>query len=91
MAAEHGFHLLIAGDKNLRHQQNLTRVGCAIIERSTQHWPTIQENVAELIIATEAVQPGAYAIVAFPRPRLRRRPDPRLADQPGTSRFPAGP
>lgn len=42
MADEHGFRILITGDKNLRYQQNLTRVGCSIIELSTQHWPTIR-------------------------------------------------
>lgn len=60
MADDHGFHLLITGDKNLRYQQNLARVGCSIIELSTQHWPTIRENVAELIVAIETIQPGAY-------------------------------
>ena len=76
-ADEHGFPLLITGDRNLRYQQNLTRVGCSIIELSTQHWPTIRANVAELIAAIEAIQPGAYVTVMFPRPSLRRRPYPR--------------
>lgn len=77
MADEHGFNLLITGDKNLRYQQNLARAGCSIIELSTQHWPTIRENVAKLIVAIEAIQPGAYATVEFPRRPLRRRPYPR--------------
>lgn len=77
-ADEHGFHLLITGDRNLRYQQNLTRVGCSIIELSTQHWPPIRANVAELIAAIEAIRPGAYITVPFPHPPLLRRPYPRL-------------
>ncbi len=75
-AEEHGFHMLITGDRNIRYQQNLTRVRCSIIEISSQHWPTIRENVAELIAAIDAIQPGAYLTVALPRPPLRRRPFP---------------
>jgi hypothetical protein len=72
------FIFSITGDRNLRYQQNLTRVGCSIIELSTQHWPTIRTNLAELSAAIEAIQPGAYLTVVFPRAPLRRRPYPRL-------------
>lgn len=35
-AEEHGFHMLITGDRNMRYQQNLTRIRFSIIELSTQ-------------------------------------------------------
>lgn len=77
-AEEHGFDVLVTGDRNMRYQQNLTRVRFSIIELSSQHWPTIRDNVAELVATIEAIAPGAYAMINFPRPFLRRRAYPRL-------------
>lgn len=79
MADQHGYHLLITGDKNLRYQQNLARVGCSIIEISEHSWPTVRGNAAVLLAAIEVIQPGGYATVALPRLPLRRRPFPRPA------------
>jgi hypothetical protein len=79
MADQHGYHLLVTGDKNLRYQQNLTRVGCSIIEISEHSWPTIRDHAAMLLAAIEGIQPGTYATVAFPRRSFRRRPFPRPA------------
>jgi hypothetical protein len=78
MAEQRGYNLLITGGKNLRYQQNLSRIGCSIIELSAHSWPTVRSNAAILLAAIEAIQPGAYSTVAFPRPRLPRRPWPRL-------------
>src|SRR5215471_15642360 len=75
-AEEHGHQMLITGDRNIRYQQNLTRVGCSIIELSTQHWPTIRESVTEPMTVIEAIQPGAYSTFTLPPPPLRRRPSP---------------
>ncbi len=72
-----GFTVLITSDRNIRYQQNLTRRRCAIVELSTTHWPTIRDNVAELLAAITATAPGGYATVVFPRPPRRRRRHPR--------------
>jgi hypothetical protein len=77
MADQHGYHILVTGDKNLRYQQNLTRVGCSIVELSVARWPTVRTHAAMLRAAIETIQPGSYLTVTFPRPPLRRRPSPR--------------
>jgi hypothetical protein len=80
-ADENGFHLLITGDRNIRYQQNLTRVGCSIIELSTQHWPTVRINIDQLLAAVSTAISGGYITVALPRPPLLRRPPPSNLDQ----------
>jgi hypothetical protein len=71
---EHGYPVLVTSDQNIRYQQNLTRRQFSIVERSTTRWPTIRDNVANLLAAIETITPGSYTTVTFPRPPLRRRP-----------------
>ena len=78
-AEEHGYTVLVTSDQNIHHQQNLTRRQFSIVELSTTHWPTIRDNVADLLAAIETITPGSYTTVTFPKPRLRRRPYKRLA------------
>lgn len=69
-----GFNVMITADQNIAYQQNLTGRMLAIIELSTNHWPTIRPDVARLVAAVEAIRPGDYVTVAFPKPPRRRRP-----------------
>ncbi len=71
---QHAYTVLITSDQNIRYQQNLVRRQFSIIELSTTHWPTIRDNISNLLSALEAISPGSYATVVFPKPPLRRRP-----------------
>jgi putative NIF3 family GTP cyclohydrolase 1 type 2 len=68
-----GFDLMVTGDKNLAHQQNLAKRSIAIVALGTTHWATIRANPQPVQDAVQAAMPGGYAVVTFPRPPLRRR------------------
>ncbi len=65
-AEEAGFELLIICDKNLRHQQNLGGRRLAILELWTNHRPTLEQNLALIQQAAEAIPAGAYRAIAPP-------------------------
>jgi len=77
-AEEAGFEVLITADQNIRYQQNLSRRRIALVVLTTNHWDTIKPNGARLLPAVETASRGSYAVVAFPRPPLRRRRHPRM-------------
>jgi len=72
-AEQAGFDLMVTGDKNLAHQQNLAKRRIAIVALGTTHWATIRANPQPVQDAVQAAMPGSYAVVTFPRPPLRRR------------------
>ena len=45
-----GFDLVIVADKNLRHQQNLTKRRIAILELWTNHRPTLEQHFVRIAI-----------------------------------------
>ena len=69
-----GFDVMVTGDQNLAHQQNLTGRRLAIVALTTNHWATLRATPQPIRDAVQAAGPGGYAIVTFPRPPLRRRP-----------------
>ena len=75
-AEEAGFSVMITGDKNIVHQQNLATRQLALVVLPTNLWPTIRGNLAAIVIAAEEATPGSYAVLMFERPPLRRRPWP---------------
>ena len=77
MAAERaGFDVMVTGDQNLAYQQSLAGRRLAIVALTTNHWATIRANPQPIRDAIQAAEPGGHAVVAFPRPPLRRRPPP---------------
>jgi hypothetical protein len=74
-----GFDVLIASDKNIRHQNRLAGMRIAILELGTNHWPTRQLHAASVSAALADLRAGEYQRVAFPRPPLIRRPPPDRA------------
>jgi len=76
-ALTHGFDAMITGDQNIEHQQNLSGLPLAFIVLTTTHWPTLRTNVALVLDAIEALEPGGYSLLALPRPPRRRGPYPR--------------
>jgi hypothetical protein len=75
-----GFAAIITCDQNIEHQQNLSDQPLAFIVLTTTHWPTVRENVSLIHTAIDQVMEGSYAIVALPKPPLKRRPFTRSLD-----------
>lgn len=69
-----GFDILVTGDQNSVHQNNLRGRRLALVVLSTTHWPTIRANPLPVLEAVERAKPGSYATVTLPRAKLRRRP-----------------
>ena len=61
-----GFQIFILADKNLRYQQNLAGRRIAILERWTNHRPTLEKHFAEVRNTVEKLSPGEYFILEIP-------------------------
>ena len=72
-----GFDVMLTADTNLRYQQNLTTRRIAIVALLTNAWPVIRDNPDAVVRAVDAVTPGSYQEIQFPRQPRRRRPGPR--------------
>jgi hypothetical protein len=53
-----GFDAFISNDKRLEFDQNLSRWPFRILLLSTNHWPTVEPNVASIAAALETAEPG---------------------------------
>lgn len=73
-AEQAGFDLMVTGDKNMAHQQNLAERRLVVVVLGTTHWPTVRANPQPVRDAVLAAVPGSYVLVDFPRPPSRRRP-----------------
>ena len=56
---------MVTTDQQLRYQQNLTGQQLAIVVLLTTSWPRIQQHVATIQAAIDAVTPGDYQEIAF--------------------------
>lgn len=52
------FDAFITADKRMRREQALDRCGFRILVLSTNHWPTLQLNIATLSPALDQAHPG---------------------------------
>lgn len=57
-AEEKGYEVIITTDQNMRHQQNLTENGLAIIMLLSTAWPRVRHRTEEIRTAIEEVRPG---------------------------------
>jgi hypothetical protein len=64
---------MVTCDRNIEHQQNLSRQPLALVVLTTTHWPTIRDNATLILTTVDAIGPGGYGLVGLPRPPLRRR------------------
>lgn len=64
-AEQAGYDLFITTDQNLRYQQHLTGRRLAILVLKTTSWPTIQQHVAHVQHAVDAMIPGVYREMSF--------------------------
>jgi hypothetical protein len=65
-AAEAEFDALVTTDQNLRHQQDLSRKGLAILILPTTSWPKIRPHQALVAAAVDKLQPGDVVELKFP-------------------------
>ncbi|HTS78131.1 MAG TPA: hypothetical protein VMG40_18100 [Bryobacteraceae bacterium] len=65
-AEESGFDLFITADKELEHQQNLTRRKIAIIVLSTNNWSIVRAGVARIVAAIDTAHPSSYRELQLP-------------------------
>ena len=63
-AEEHGYDLLITTDQSLRHQQDLSARGVAVLVLRSTAWPLIRERVDEIRSAVGTMQPGQFTEVS---------------------------
>src|SRR4029077_13304998 len=62
-AALEGFELVIVADKNLWHQQNLTKRRVAILELWTNHRPTLERHFVRIRDAVQSATKGQYIVL----------------------------
>jgi hypothetical protein len=65
--AEPEFDLFLTCDRNLEYQQNLKGRKIAILLLSTNHWPTLREQVPLVQTALDKVKPGEFMPVKIPQ------------------------
>ena len=72
-----GFHVLLSGDKTIRHEQNMAGRKIALVYMSDNHWPIVKDHVKVIAGAIDDAQPGTITAVecgAFVPRRFRVRP-----------------
>jgi hypothetical protein len=62
-AEAEGFELIIIADKNLRHQQNVTKRRIAILELWTNHRPTLERHFARIRDRVQSATTGEYMVL----------------------------
>jgi hypothetical protein len=67
-----GFGVFVTGDKNIRHQQDLSRRRIALVVLSTTYWPTTRARLERIAPVVAAAAPGSYAEVELEAVRTRR-------------------
>jgi hypothetical protein len=73
LAAESdGFEVFVTGDAALVHEQNLAERRLAVVVLSTNNWPIIKNEVAQIFHAIAQAAPGSLQFVECGRFRRRR-------------------
>jgi hypothetical protein len=62
-AEAEGFDLMIIADKNLRHQQNVTKRRIAILELWTNHRPTLERHFPRIRDRAQSATAGQYIVL----------------------------
>jgi hypothetical protein len=61
-----GFEILVTTDRNIRHQQNLSKRVIAVVALGKSSWPLIKRRLPEIVAAVAAATRGTYAEVEIP-------------------------
>jgi hypothetical protein len=59
-AEANGFDVLLTTDKNIRHQQNLSRRRIAIVVLGEPSWPMLRNHVQRVVTAVDGATPGVH-------------------------------
>jgi hypothetical protein len=74
-ANQAGLDVMLTCDQNIRHQNNLSRVGLGLVVLSTNAWHVIRPESGRVVQAVDAATAGSYQVVDFPLPpRPGRKP-----------------
>lgn len=65
-AEESKFDVFVTTDKNLAHQQNLSRRKIAVVVIGQTRWRAIQPMLERLVQEIEGAKPGSYTVVEIP-------------------------
>jgi hypothetical protein len=68
-----GVDLMITGDKNIEHQQDLSGRKISVIVLSATHGGTVQRGIRTISSAIAAADADSYTYVGIGRPALRQR------------------
>jgi|SRR5579859_37037 len=60
-----GFEVFVTTDKNIRHQQNLSKRKIAIVVQGIGRWHLIRPNLALVVAVVNSAKPGSVIEVAI--------------------------
>ena len=73
-----GFDVMVTGDKNIKHQQNLAGLHLAMVVLGTTRWKVLQHHTVPVVDAFDRATPGGYQALPDPTPpKPPRSPGPR--------------
>jgi len=75
-----GFDVMVTGDKNIKHQQNLAGLHLAMVVLGTTRWKVLQHHTVPVVEAVDRATPGSYQALPDPtppKPKPPRTPGPR--------------
>jgi hypothetical protein len=61
-----GFDVFVTTDRDIRHQQNLTRRRIAVVVLGKARWKLIKDRLADVAAAVAAARPGHVSEVDIP-------------------------
>jgi hypothetical protein len=62
------FDVMVTGDKNMKHQQNLAGLRLAMVVRGTTRWKVLHHHTAPVVEAVDRATPGSYRALPDPTP-----------------------
>ena len=74
-----GFDVMVTGDKNVRHQQNLAGRRVSLVVLGTTRWKILRHHTAPVVAAVNRATPGSFEELPDPtppKPKRHRGPHP---------------
>ena len=69
-----GFDMMVTGDKNIRHQQNLSGRRMSLVVLGTTRWKVLRHHTAPVVAAVDRATPGSFEEPSDPTPPKPKRP-----------------
>ena len=74
LADAEGYEVLVTTDRNIRHQQNLTRRKLAVVVLVNARWPDVASHATAIATAIEEAEPGRLTEVQCAGAPTRQKP-----------------